>query len=316
MPVTPPETGRVGAPASLSSRPATGRLLHLRGTCFQLGERTLIMGILNVTPDSFSDGGRFLDAGRAVARGLELAADGADLVDVGGESTRPGAAPVDDAEEWRRVGPVIRDLAARGVPVSVDTTKAEVARRALDAGAILVNDISGGTREPDLLRVTAAAGAGLVVTHILGTPDTMQRDPRYDDLMGEIAAFLSRQTRAAREAGVALESLVIDPGLGFGKRPEHNVEILGRLSRLFALPYPIMVGASRKSFIGLLTGLPPADRLEGSLGAAAAAALAGADLLRVHDVRETARALAVVDAVKRVSAAESSRQPRVSSRGD
>ena len=270
----------------------------LRERRLELGKRTLIMGILNVTPDSFFDGGRYREPILALRRADALAAEGADIIDVGGESTRPGAEAVPDDEEWLRIAPVIKHLVKEDRVVSVDTYKAEVARRALEVGAHLINDISGGTMGKDLHRVAARYGAGLVVMHIQGTPRTMQKSPSYRDLMGEIIEFLRRQTGAARAAGVHPRSLIIDPGIGFGKNLEDNLEIIGRLSILKSLAYPIMVGPSRKSFIGHLTGLSPDERLEGSLGAAAASAMYGADIIRVHDVGETARLLAVVDPIR------------------
>ncbi len=278
--------------------PGGDRRLVLRGRSLEVGRRTLIMGILNVTPDSFYDGGRHNGTGAALEAAARMSKEGADIIDVGGESTRLGAEAVSPEEEWRRIGPVIGSLVDAGMTVSVDTWKSETARKALEAGAHLVNDISGGTLDPDLQRTVASFDAGLVVMHIQGIPGTMQADPSYTDLMGEILDFLSRQARAAVEAGVSPRSLMIDPGIGFGKRPGDNLEILARTSLLKELPYPLLVGASRKSFIGRLTGLPVEERLEGSLGAAVAAALLGADMVRVHDVRETARGLAVTDAVR------------------
>jgi dihydropteroate synthase len=256
------------------------------------------MGVLNVTPDSFSDGGRFATPDEAVRRGLEMADQGADIIDVGGESTRPGAATVDEDEEWRRIHQVIAELAGRELALSVDTTKAGVARRALEYGASLVNDISGGTMDPGLLPTVARGGGGLALGHIRGTPRTMQVNPFYRDLMGEVSGFLAGRAEAAISAGVDRESIVLDPGLGFGKRPEDNLEIIRRLGELRAPGFPLMVGASRKSFIGHVSGLPVGERLEGSLAAAVAASLMGADMVRVHDVRETVRALSVADAIR------------------
>jgi len=272
--------------------------LILRERRLELGKRTLVMGILNVTPDSFYDGGRHSRSIPALHRADAMAAEGADIIDVGGESTRPGAEAVPAEEEWRRIGPVVEHLVRESRVVSVDTYKAEVARRALEAGAHLINDISGGTMDKSIHRVAAEHGAGLVVMHIRGTPRTMQKSPSYGDLVGEITGFLRRQTEAAGRAGVSRRSLIIDPGIGFGKRPEDNLEIIGRLSLFRNLDYPLLVGPSRKSFIGHLTGLSPDERLEGSLGAAAAAAIYGADIIRVHDVKETVRLLAVVDPIK------------------
>jgi dihydropteroate synthase len=264
---------------------------------FRLGGKTYVMGILNVTPDSFYDGGRHHDREAAVARGLAMMDEGADLVDVGGESSRPGSLPVPDDEQWRRVGPVIEALAGRGVPVSVDTARAVVAGRACAGGACLVNDISGGAGDPDMYAEVARAGAGMIIMHMRGLPATMQEDTAYDDLIGEVARVLAERAAAAREAGVRAESIMLDPGLGFGKSPGGNLALLGGLGRLAGLGYPILVGASRKSFIGHLTGRPPEGRLEGSLAAAVVAAMNGAAMVRVHDVAPTVRALAVADAV-------------------
>ncbi len=255
------------------------------------------MGILNVTPDSFYDGGRHGERRAAIDRGLTMVDEGADLVDVGGESTRPGAATVPDGEEWRRVGPVIKALVGRGVPVSVDTTKAAVAARALGAGACLVNDVSGGASDPRMYGEVARTGAGMVIMHMRGTPATMQDDTTYGDLIEEVEQFLHDRAAAAREAGVRPESILVDPGIGFGKSPGGNLALLAGIGRLAALGYPVLVGASRKSFIGHLTGLPPEGRLEGSLASAVVAAVNGAAMVRVHDVAPTVRALAVADAV-------------------
>ncbi|HEX2041570.1 MAG TPA: dihydropteroate synthase [Acidimicrobiales bacterium] len=244
----------------------------------------LVMGVLNVTPDSFSDGGAWFDADAAVAHGLEMVAEGADIVDVGGESTRPGAAPVDEAEELRRVLPVIEALVPH-VRVSVDTRKASVAEAALGAGATLVNDVSAS-----LWQVAADGGAGWVAMHMRGEPATMQADPRYDDVVGEVRDFLVDRAARAREAGVA--EVWVDPGIGFGKTVDHNLLLLRHLRALVAAGYPVVVGTSRKSFLGRLAGrgadLPPDDRLEGSLATAAWALTQGASMVRAHDVRPTA----------------------------
>jgi dihydropteroate synthase len=257
------------------------------------------MGVINVTPDSFSDGGRWLDAGAAVDHGLRLVAQGADLLDVGGESTRPGSAGVDAAEEKRRVEPVVRELAKRaGVPVSVDTTKAEVAQAALEAGAEIVNDVSGLQRDPQLGRVVAEAGAALVLMHMRGVPQDMQERATYADLLGEVQVELSEALERARDAGVPEERVALDPGLGFAKTAEHNLLLLRRLRELTQLGRPLVAGASRKSFLGKLSGKPAPERVVGSLAAASIAARNGACILRVHDVAETREALAVVDAVQ------------------
>jgi dihydropteroate synthase len=250
----------------------------------------LVMGVLNVTPDSFSDGGRFLDPAAAVSHGLAMAADGADVVDVGGESTRPGADPVDEAEERRRVVPVVRALAEAGVRVSIDTTKQAVAEAAIEAGASMLNDISAA-----LWPVAAAAGCAYVAMHMRGTPATMQSLAAYDDVVGEVCSFLRDRAHAAAEGGVP--EVWVDPGLGFAKTAAHNLVLLRRLRDVAALGYPVLVGASRKSFIGALTGGAPADdRLEGSLACAVWAGLHGASMVRVHDVRATALGMRLLEA--------------------
>ncbi len=270
-----------------------------------------VMGILNVTPDSFSDGGRWIDADRAVARAHEMVREGAAIVDVGGESTRPGAEPVGEAEEIDRVVPVIerlvrgdRDHAPLDVPVSVDTMKPAVARAALEAGASLVNDVSGA-RDPGMVDVLRRAGddVAVVLMHMRGTPRTMQRDPHYDDVVAEVAAHLHARAAALEAAGVARERIVLDPGIGFGKRLEDNLDLLKNVDRLRGPGYALLVGASRKSFIAAILerargeAPPPERRLAGSLAAAAACFAAGVDVVRVHDVRETVEMLAVLGAV-------------------
>ena len=252
--------------------------------------RPLVMGVLNVTPDSFSDGGRWFDPEAAVARGLELVAEGADVVDVGGESTRPGAEPVDPAEELRRVVPVIEALAPH-VRVSVDTRKREVAEAAVAAGATLVNDVSASLHD-----VAAAAGVGWVAMHMQGDPRTMQADPHYDDVVADVRAFLVERAERARDAGVA--EVWIDPGIGFGKTVEHNLALLRHLDALVATGHPVVVGTSRKRFIGALTGVDdPGDRLEGSLATAVWAMHAGVGMVRVHDVRPHVQAARIVGEV-------------------
>lgn len=250
------------------------------------------MGIVNVTADSFSDGGRFLDPGRAVARGLGLREEGADLVDVGGESTRPGAAAVSEEEELRRVVPVVEALAREGVAVSVDTMKPAVMRAAIDAGCAVVNDVNA-FRAPGAVQAVAAAGVGLVVMHMQGTPDTMQRAPRYDDVVAEVGAFLRARAAALEAAGVARIRIALDPGFGFGKTRSHNVALFRALPALAAMGYPLLVGVSRKKMIGDFTGRDVGERAAGSVAAALLAAQNGASLVRVHDVRETVDALRV-----------------------
>jgi len=261
------------------------------------------MGVLNVTPDSFSDGGRYLDDAAAVEHGLRMAEHGADLVDVGGESTRPGASRVEAEEETRRVVPVIAALAAEGVPVSVDTTRAVVARAALDVGARVVNDVSGGLADPAMAGVVAAAEVPFVLMHWRGHSRAMQRLATYDDVVTDVVTELSARVAEAERAGVRPERIVLDPGLGFAKTAEHNWRLLARLDALLALGHPVLVAASRKSFLGALlagpegTPRPVEDRAEASLATAVLAAAAGAWGVRVHDVRATVDALRVVSAV-------------------
>ena len=280
-------------------------LFRFRGKEYDLSARPHLMGILNVTPDSFSDGGQFLARDAAVEHALRMAEEGADIIDVGGESTRPrgraygeGAEVVTGEEEINRVVPVIEDIVRRlDIPVSIDTYKSEVARVALKAGVSIVNDISGFTFDPAMPSVVAEAGASAIVMHIQGTPKTMQQDPQYRDLIGEVAGFLEEAVGKGRRAGIG--QIMIDPGIGFGKRLEHNLELIARLDRLRESGCPVLVGPSRKSFIGMLLDVPVADRLEGSLAAAAACILNGAHILRVHDVKETKRVATVIDAIKR-----------------
>jgi dihydropteroate synthase len=277
------------------------RAWRCRDRTLTLGERTLVMGIVNVTPDSFSDGGAFLTPDDAVRHGARLVDEGADVLDVGGESTRPGAAAVDADEELRRVIPVIEGLTEmqQTTPVSIDTRKPEVARAALEAGARIVNDTTAG-RDPAMLETVEASGAGLVLMHMLGDPTTMQDDPRYDDVVAEVTEFLRERIEAAVFAGIPEERICIDPGIGFGKNVEHNLALLRAVPALRPLGAAVMIGASRKRFIGVLTGTEkPADRLEGSLAAAVVGASLGADIVRVHDVAATVRALQVADAVVR-----------------
>jgi len=262
-------------------------------------DRTRVMGILNVTPDSFSDGGRYLDPEQALRHGFEMVEHGADLLDLGGESTRPGSDPVSAEEEWRRVGPVMRDLAAKvDVPLSVDTMKPEVAAKAIEAGASIVNDVSG-LREPAMVHVVARSRVGAVVMHMLGNPKTMQNHPEYADVVGEVRSFLTERIRVLEVAGVATDAVAVDPGVGFGKTQEHNLALLQHLDRIVALGHPVVVGVSRKSFIERLGGGEPGERLPGSIAAATLAVARGAHVVRVHDVRETVRAMRVADAVLR-----------------
>ncbi|HAF70698.1 MAG: Dihydropteroate synthase [Acetothermia bacterium 64_32] len=253
--------------------------------------RVLIMGILNVTPDSFSDGGRFLSPDAAVERALVMEGEGADIIDIGGESSRPGAEPVSVEEELGRVLPVLERLRGRlRIPISIDTTKAEVAEAALRAGASIVNDISALRFDPAMAPLVAEFGAGLVLMHMLGTPKTMQQSPHYDDVVREVRGFLAERAQYAQSQGIPREAIAVDPGIGFGKTVEHNLELLRRLPELVELGFPVLVGPSRKSFIGAILDLPVEERLEGTLAACAVAVVRGADILRVHDVRQVRRA--------------------------
>ncbi|MEW6058641.1 MAG: dihydropteroate synthase [Actinomycetota bacterium] len=265
-------------------------------------ERTLIMGILNVTPDSFSDGGRYFDHAAAVEHAARMVDEGADIIDVGGESTRPGSDPVPAAEERDRVVPVVEALASRvSVPISVDTRKAEVAREALGAGAKIVNDVTAGA-DTEMFDVVKDAGAGLVLMHMLGDPKTMQEAPRYGDVVAEVREFLRERIGAAEFAGVPYEALCIDPGIGFGKDLVHNLVILKRLETFAELGRPVLVGPSRKRFIGAILDLPEGERIEGTAGAVAWSVAHGANVVRVHDVKEIIRVVRVVDAIVRADA--------------
>lgn len=259
-----------------------------------------VMGILNVTPDSFFDGGRHDDPDRAVERGRMLAAEGADIVDVGGESTRPGARAVDASVEIARVVPVVEALAAEGIPVSVDTSKPEVMRAALAAGASMVNDVRA-LLEPGAMEVVASSGAAVCLMHMRGTPETMQVETAYADVVAEVRDFLARRAAACERAGIARNRIVVDPGFGFGKGVAENLALLRRLRDLVAAGYPVLAGLSRKSTIGAITGRSPGDRLAGSLAAALTAVERGAAIVRVHDVRETVDALRVYAAVAAVT---------------
>jgi dihydropteroate synthase len=255
-----------------------------------------LMGVVNVTPDSFSDGGRFLDPERAIAHGLELARQGAEILDVGGESTRPGAEEVSAEEEMARVVPVVVGLAETAT-VSVDTSKLAVAQAALDAGASIVNDVTALRHDPEIGALCAERSAGLVLMHMQGDPRTMQENPVYDDVVDDVKAFLAERVEAAVDAGVDEERIWLDPGIGFGKTLEHNLELLRRLGELRELGRPLVVGASRKSFIGKIDGSPVGDRLGGSIASSVLAAAEGAEILRVHDVAETVQAMRMASAI-------------------
>lgn len=281
----------------MTARP---RAWSVRGGEIDLS-RPVVMGVLNVTPDSFSDGGRWIDPGEAAERAREMAGAGADLIDVGGESTRPGAEPVPAEEEWSRIGPVLEALDPPPVPLSVDTTKSAVARRALEAGASVLNDVSGLRFDPALADLAAETGAGLVLMHMRGNPRTMQEDVEYEDLIGEVRGFLEEAAGRARERGCRPEQIVVDPGIGFGKSVEGNLRLIGRLEAFLETGYPVLLGPSRKSFIGEVLEVPVEERVEGTIAACLEGLERGARIFRVHDVREVRRALDLATAVRRTA---------------
>ncbi len=259
----------------------------------------IVMGVVNVTPDSFSDGGEWLDAAAAIAHGLELIAEGADILDVGGESTRPGAEPVTEAEELRRVVPVLEGLAGAGARLSIDTSKAAVAAAALDAGATIVNDVTALRGDPAMAVVVAERGCDVCLMHMLGEPRTMQHDPTYVDVVDDVKAFLAQRLAFAVAQGIAEERVWLDPGIGFGKTIDHNLELLRRLDEIVALGRPLVVGTSRKSFLGTITGREPRDRVAGTIATNVLALARGATVFRVHDVAQARDALAVAAATLR-----------------
>lgn len=288
-----------GLPGLSMPSAADAGYLTTRHAKLEFSRRTLIMGIINVTPDSFYDGGQRYDEANAVAAGLAMAASGADILDVGGESTRPGAQAVSEEEEMARVLPVVRGLRREiKTPISVDTYKSTVAQAALDAGADIVNDVSALRFDAAMAPLVASENVPVVLMHMLGTPQTMQQDPRYGDVVREVRDFLAAQMFEAMDAGIARERILLDPGIGFGKTLDHNLQLLRGLPALAALGCPLLVGLSRKGFIGRILDLDPSERLEGSLAAAVAAILAGANIVRVHDVGETLRAARVADAIR------------------
>jgi len=272
--------------------------LDCRGQVLDLTD-PVVMGVLNVTPDSFSDGGRYATVDAAIARGHRMAAEGAAIIDVGGESTRPGAEPVDVAEESRRVLPVIEALAARlAVVISVDSSKPELMRAAVAAGARLINDVRG-LEAPGAVEAVAETGAAVCLMHMRGEPRSMQEDPQYDDVVVEVRDYLAARVTACLEAGIGPERLCVDPGIGFGKRPEHNLALLASLGRLADPEIPVLVGVSRKSLVGIITGRPAAERLAGSVAFAALAVMHGAAIVRAHDVAATVDAVKVAGALRR-----------------
>ena len=273
-------------------------ILELGQKTLDLSSRTHLMGVLNVTPDSFSDGGRFLKLEEAVKQGLKLAEEGADIIDIGGESTRPGSEPVTIEEELRRIMPVIEELTKRiQVPISIDTYKSKIAKEVLDSGASMVNDISGLRFDPEMKKVIAEYDVPVVLMHIQGTPRNMQENPKYDNLIEDIKSYLNQSISMAEEAGIGEDKIIIDPGIGFGKTLDDNLKILKNLREFKSLGKPVMIGVSRKSFIGKILDLPTDERLEGSLAALAIAVINGANILRVHDVKESKRVAKLVDAI-------------------
>jgi dihydropteroate synthase len=271
----------------------------IRNGYLDTGKKTLIMGILNLTPDSFYDGGSYRDWSAAVEHAQRMVAEGADILDVGGESSRPGSQPVSEEEELQRVIPVIRALAKKiKIPLSIDTYKSTVAEQALGEGAAIINDISALGADGDMAKVAVRFQAGIVLMHMQGEPRTMQKNPSYREVVREIADFFRERLRSLEEQGVEALQVVLDPGIGFGKTLEHNLELIRRLDEFKALERPLLVGISRKSFLGQILDLPPAERLEGSLAAGVAAVLKGAGILRVHDVEATVRACRVVERLK------------------
>lgn len=276
----------------------TQQIWNCRGREIDCAEKTLIMGILNATPDSFSDGGVFQTLEKALERALQMVEEGADIIDIGGESTRPGAEPVQALEEIERTVPIIGKIREQSdVLISIDTMKAEVARAAVAAGADIINDVSA-CADPNMAAVAAQTGAGLVLMHMLGSPETMQNNPEYDDVVSNVWNFLKERMASAMEQGVASEQIALDPGIGFGKTDEHNLALLNGIGKLTAAGRPVLIGASRKSLIGRLIGRDIDDRLAGSLALAVVSAMNGARIVRVHDVKESCDAIRLVDTLR------------------
>jgi len=273
-------------------------ILQIKGRDFLLGQRTWITGILNVTPDSFSDGGLYLDKNKAVKRGLELAEEGADIIDIGGESTRPGSNSISTVEELKRIIPVLSDLREKtDALISVDTTKSEVARAALDHGADIINDISALRFDPQMTPFAVNRDVPVVLMHMKGTPKTMQANPSYEDLLAEVKSFFKERLETAKTLGIKREKIIIDPGIGFGKRHNDNLLLIKNLQALEEFERPIMIGISRKSFIGKILNLPVLERVEGTIASAVLSIIHGAHILRVHDVTPIKRAVLVAEAI-------------------
>ncbi len=291
--------GLAGALEELFRNLGTNPSFVVGGKDLLAGGKVLVMGVLNVTEDSFYENDRYPEVDEAAARGFQMLEEGADIIDIGGESTRPGSRPVDEELETKRVLPVIRKLREGGAKnISVDTTRSSVARKGLEEGANIVNDISGMNFEPEIRKICARTGASVVLMHTRGRPETMQERTEYEDLIGEICTSLEDSMDQAVRDGISFEKICLDPGIGFGKSPEQNVEVIARLGEIRSLGRPILAGASRKSFIGHLSGAPVEDRLPGSLAAAAAAVLHGANVVRVHDVAQTVQALAITREIR------------------
>lgn len=265
---------------------------------WQLDNKTLVMGILNVTPDSFSDGNEYVDKDVAVGRAMEMVEDGADIIDIGGESSRPNAKSVSLDEELKRVIPVVEELSKRNIVVSVDTTKAEVARQAIEAGAEIINDISAMTVDEDMANVVSTSGVGVVLMHMRGTPQTMQSDTSYGDIVEEVSSYLEERLKFALSMGIERDKIALDPGIGFGKSVEGNLKLIKNLKEFSKLGCPVMLGASRKSFIGSVTDLDISERLNPSVASAVVGVLNGASIVRVHDVRESKEAVSIANAIK------------------
>ena len=272
---------------------------EIKGKIFNFGEKSFVMGILNITEDSFSDGGKYINADKAIERALKMVEDGADILDIGAESTRPGAIPVSEEEELERIVPIVEKLSKLvKVPISIDTYKSEVAKHSLRAGANIINDITGLKGESTMAEVVSDNDAYVIIMHMQGTPQTMQSNPEYQDVVSDICLDLKESFSIAEIAGIKKEKVIIDPGIGFGKSTNHNLEIIKRVGEFKIFGAPILIGASRKSMIGNVLNLPVNERVEGSLAVAAASVMNGASIIRVHDVKETKRTLTMIDSIK------------------
>jgi dihydropteroate synthase len=266
---------------------------------FDFENKTYTMGILNLTPDSFSDGGSYTDVDSAIERAKKMVEEGVDIIDVGAESTRPGAVYIEEEEELRRILPVVERLVSEiDVPISIDTYKSRIAEECIQAGAHIINDIKGLKGDPNMAKIIAEYGVSVIIMHIQGTPENMQKNPEYDNIIEDIKESLGESVEIAIKAGISPKNIILDPGIGFGKTFRDNLEIIKKLCEFKKLEYPILIGASRKGFIGEILGTPPLDRLEGNLAVAVISAYNGASIIRVHEVKETVRALKMTDAVK------------------